>query len=328
MIIDTIAEIAQGYEGSPEMAELLVRGSINAGADIIKFQLVYADELCVKEYEFYNFFKSLEMDFEIWRKLVNQVHEAGKKIYFDVYGIKSLNLAKKLNADGIKISTADFHNEKLILKALANFAEVLISIGGIPIEDIDKLLSKSYCNNKITLMYGFQAEPTDISDNNLRRIFSLRERYKNIKIGFMDHTIGNSENAFYIPLIAIGMGVTCIEKHITLDYELKIEDHISGLSIDRFKKFIDLVKIAKEAMGSAELALSLKEKNYANKSSKILISSVNLNKGHIITDKDIVMKRYSMNISELWYRDKSDIIGKKLSVNLNKNKPFLRGNIL
>jgi sialic acid synthase SpsE len=258
------------------------------------------------------------------------VHSKNKKIYFDVYGDKSLNIAKKLNADGVKISTTDFHNDKLVSKAIENFENILLSMGGIEFEDIDKFIKKTNSKylKKITLMYGFQAEPTNINDNNLLRITSLRERYRGVKVGFMDHTLGCSDNAFYIPLISLGMGVTCIEKHITLDYELQIEDHISGLSIDRFKKFIDIINSSIRSLGTSKLTLTLKEKQYFDKSSKILVSSKNLRKGHIVNENDIEMKRYSINISEFWYRKKRDLIGKKLSVNLVKNEPFLRDSVL
>ena len=60
MRTEIIAEIAQGYEGNPKLAELLVKGAIVANADSIKLQLVFADELCVPTYPYYDLFKSLE----------------------------------------------------------------------------------------------------------------------------------------------------------------------------------------------------------------------------------------------------------------------------
>ena len=81
MKTEIIAEIAQGYEGNPKLAELLVKGAIVAKADAVKIQLVFADELCVPTYPHYDLFKSLEMDEEVWIRLENSVHEAGKNLF-------------------------------------------------------------------------------------------------------------------------------------------------------------------------------------------------------------------------------------------------------
>ena len=54
--INIIAEIAQGFEGNKKLADLLLSGSINSGADIVKFQLIYAHELCIKEYKYFDFY--------------------------------------------------------------------------------------------------------------------------------------------------------------------------------------------------------------------------------------------------------------------------------
>ena len=84
-MIEIIAEIAQGYEGSPELAELLTRGAIDADADAIKFQMVVNDELCTPDYVHYDLFKSLQMENKVWLEIVDQIHKAGKKVYFDIF---------------------------------------------------------------------------------------------------------------------------------------------------------------------------------------------------------------------------------------------------
>src|SRR3989344_5652503 len=141
--IEIIAEAAQGYEGDPKLTSLLTTGAIESQAYAVKFQLVYADELSTPDYHFYPAFKQLEMPKEIWENVVNQIHEAGKKVYFDVYGEKGLELAKDLRADGIKLSTTEFYNKDLVQKALqVGFKKVLISLGGIPIEDIKHFIAR------------------------------------------------------------------------------------------------------------------------------------------------------------------------------------------
>jgi len=325
MSVEIIAEIAQGYEGNPKLAELLVKGAIAADADSIKIQLIFADELCVPAYPYYDLFKSLEMDDEIWTGLVQRIHKAGKRIYFDVYGDRSLTLARSLEADGVKISTTDFYNLPLRKKAFTDFDTVFVSTGGVPIEDIDELMSRHNLPEKLTLMHGFQAEPTATIDNNLLRIATLRSHYPNLGVGFMDHSLGSGAEAFYLPLVALGAGVSCIEKHITLDYSLQIEDYISALSIDRFGEFVKIIRAMEPALGSSEMLLTKKEIEYKNRAGKVVVASRDLPIGARITESDIAMKRVSTTPSENYYRQVATVIGNTLLAPVAKDCPFERG---
>lgn len=325
MKTEIIAEIAQGYEGNPKLAELLVKGALVAGADSVKLQLVYADELCVPSYPYHALFASLEMPDAVWEKLVARVHEAGKRIYFDVYGQHSLATARKLGADGVKISTTDFHNLPLLKQAFAQFDTVFVSVGGVPVEYIDDMINTISVREKLTLMYGFQAEPTQTEDNNLARIKTLSTRYDGIGIGFMDHSLGSSPEAFHLPLLALGTGITCIEKHITLDYSLQIEDYISALSVDRFGEFVKVVRALESAFGSSELTLTAKEAEYGKRAGKVLVASRDLSAGHLIAEGDIVMKRVSTTPTEKHFRRVVAIVGKTLTSALGMDCPFEEG---
>ena len=79
MPVEIIAEVAQGYEGNQKLAELLTLGAVRSGADAVKFQLVLADELAVPTYEYYDLFKSLEMEFSVWEHVVELIRAEQKK---------------------------------------------------------------------------------------------------------------------------------------------------------------------------------------------------------------------------------------------------------
>jgi len=325
MSIEIIAEIAQGYEGNPKLAELLVKGALVAEADAVKIQIIFADELCVPDYPYYGLFKSLEMEKSVWQRLVSQVKAAKKKIYFDVYGDRSINLAKELEVDGVKISTTDFYNFPLLKQVFANFDNVYVSTGGVPKEDIDDMMNMCDLPINLVLMHGFQDEPTKIVDNNLARITTLRKRYPGVGIGFMDHSLGSEEEAFNLPLVALGMGVSCIEKHITLDYSLQIEDYISALSVDRFEEFVRMIRLMEPSLGSSELTLTSKEIDYKNRAGKVVVAIRNLKKGERITEDDIAMKRVSTSPSDEYYQQVAPLVGKFISRALEKDEPFNRG---
>lgn len=322
MNTEIIAEIAQGFEGNSKLAELLVKGALVGNADAVKIQLVFADELAVPSYPYYDLFKSLEMDMATWSKLSDMVRAKNKKLYFDVYGEKSLQWAKELGADGVKISTTDFYNTTLLKKAFQTFQRVFLSVGGVPVEDLDEVMNTIVDKNKVMLMHGFQSEPTEAQDNNLRRITTLKARYPGIKIGFMDHALGTSDEAFYLPLVALGLGVDAIEKHISLDAALEVEDFISALSVDRFKKFTAMVRSIEPALGSPELVLTEKEIAYKKRAGKVVVAKRDVQKGTLLTEEDLSFKRVSTEGSENYYKRIALVVGKNLQQNIGKDKPF------
>lgn len=327
MRAEIIAEIAQGYEGNPFLASILVKGAVAANADSIKMQLIYADELAVPDYPYYEFFKSLEMEESVWVGLIELAHSMGKKFYFDIYGSYSLDLARKLKCDGIKISTTDFYNVSLREAAFNKFDDVFVSIGGVSLQDIDELLSTSNLPRNLTLLYGFQAEPTDIVDNNLNRIARIKKKYPDIKIGFMDHTDGSSKFSSLVPILSLGMGICAIEKHISLDLKLKIEDYVSALSVDRFAEFVTLIRAIEPALGDDTFNLTDKEIKYKNTAGKIVVAKNSIKINEKLTTENVCMKRVDVNAIEGQISNMIEVLGRTSEIDLEVNQPIYRHKI-
>ena len=327
--MEIIAEIAQGYEGNEKLTNLLTKGAIASNADAVKFQLVYADELATPDYKYYKLFQDLEMDKSIWIDVCNQIHSSNKKVYFDVFGLSSLDMAKDLGADGIKLSTTEFYNNALFESAIAKFDNIYLSVGGIPAEDIDQKLSVLSLEqvNKICLMYGFQAEPTPLDQNNLKKLSIFKNRYSAFRIGFMDHSEGALEDSFHLPLVAMGTGINSIEKHITLDRELEIEDYISGITPREFVKFVDLIRRLEPVMGMDSLELTKLEKEYRDKATKSVIALDDLKKGDTLTINKVALKRSSKPINEQSILEIEEVLGKSLKRDIRTHSPVTKGDI-
>ena len=82
--LNFIAEIAQGFEGNFEQSKLLIKAAAKAGADAVKFQLVYADELSTADYQHYQLFKELEMEEAQWKSLKDYASSQGIQLIVDV----------------------------------------------------------------------------------------------------------------------------------------------------------------------------------------------------------------------------------------------------
>ena len=322
MSVQILAEIAQGYEGNPFLAQLLVKGAVSAGANAVKMQLIIADELCVSYYPYYELFSSLSMPINIWADLIDYTHSYGCQFYVDIYGQQSAELALKLGVDGVKVSTTDFYNKELIVFSLKSFKHVLLSMGGIPFDDISDLLSNINYRDRLTLLHGFQAEPTNISDNHMNRIHILRTFFPDIEFGFMDHSDGSNDESPLLPILALGTGISLIEKHISLDYLLEIEDYVSSLSIDKFAKFVSAVRSVEPALGISSLELTPIEKEYGLKAGKVAVASKALCKGTCLVASDILMKRVSTTPIPDSFRKQSDVLGRVLCCDVDIEQPI------
>ena len=318
-----IAEIAQGYEGNEKLVELYVRAASAAGADAIKFQVFYADELALPDYKYYQLFKSLELPFEIWGKAVNESHQRGMEFYSDIFGTDSLTKLEDIGVDGYKVHTTDINNIRLLKLISGTRKKVFLSTGGCQLEEIKRALDiLERCN--VTLMYGFQAEPTELEDNNLKRIGSLKTLY-NKPVGFQDHSAVDSELAFYIPFVALGAGVEVIEKHLPLSRAAQIEDYISALTPEEFGKWVLLIRKAYGSLGKEEWELTDKEFQYRGKVRRAVCAVRDIVKGELLSDDNLTLKRTDSKnvIYEL-----SEVAGRKASNNIKENSVIDKGDLL
>jgi N,N'-diacetyllegionaminate synthase len=109
-----VAEIAQGYEGKPDLAMQLLEAAAAAGADAVKYQLIYGDEISTPGYQYYDLFKSLEMTDSVWEGLVQEAKKRKVELYLDIFGEKGLAKAERWGVDGVKIHSTDMLNMNLM----------------------------------------------------------------------------------------------------------------------------------------------------------------------------------------------------------------------
>ena len=273
--IKVVAEAAQGFEGRPRQAELLVRAAAAAGADFIKLQLVYADELAAPGYQYFDLFRTLEMPDQAWHDVAAEARRLGIALAFDVYGPRSLALAVALDAAAMKIHSTDFFNATLVDAVIATGRDVWFSIGGITLDEVREFLAAHPTRrpDQLTLLYGFQAEPTAIGDNHLQRLATLRATFPGLGLGFMDHAEGTADEAGWLGVLALPFGVRLIEKHVTIGRALNLEDAISALDPVDFAAYVRRIRAAEQALGDAGMAGSDAERRYRGRALKAVVAA-------------------------------------------------------
>ena len=173
-------------------------------------------------------------------------------------------------------------------------------------------------------MYGLQAEPTKISDNNLLKLKLLMQKLKEFKFGFMDHSHGGKSESLYLSLLTLGQGVSLIEKHFTLDRKLEIEDYISGITRKNLEKFVGLVRYYEMALGKEKLSLTKAEIDYSYKALKVVVAEKNISQDRKIENSDVSLKRTKKRYNNNQYKRLEDVVGKISRKSIKKNELILK----
>jgi sialic acid synthase SpsE len=303
MKIQIVAELAQGFEGDPRQARLLLYAAAAAGADAAKYQLVYADELATPDYKYYDLFRSLEMPDQIWADLAAYAIEQKIELQLDVFGSRSLGLAEEIGVKTVKLHGTDISNVALLDEvAQSAIHRVFLGAGGAHLSEIEEAVSKLRMKSVVVLL-GFQGYPTPTDTNQISRVRFLVDhlstRMENIEIGFADHATPESPLKYALSAAALGAGAAVIEKHLTLSKTMKLEDYESALNPDEFKDFAELMRECYSALGKVELrdtfGMSENETNYRKTIRRHVVSSREISTGTVLSPADLVLKRTASN---------------------------------
>lgn len=293
-----IAEIAQGFEGNFEQSKLLIKAAAKAGADAVKFQLVYADELATVDYQYYTLFKELEMEEVQWKLLRDYADSLKTQLIVDVFGEKSLATAGNIGIETVKVHGTDVTNLGL-LEAISSSSieKVILGVGGAYWSEIEQAI-KVLKNKHLILLCGFQSYPTKTEDNHILRMNVIKEKasaiHHNFQMGFADHP-GEEQFASTISLVALGAGAEVIEKHLTLGKVMEMEDFESALNPDEFKAFIAQLKTAEKALGNfnveEDFGMSEAEETYRKNVRRDVVALREIQQGEKLNAQNLTLKR-------------------------------------
>jgi len=324
--IEVIAELAQGFEGRPEQARLLMKAAAAAGADAAKFQLVYADELATPDYKHYELFRSLEMPDEVWKKLATYAVELGIQLQVDIFGPRSLELAERIGVAAVKLHGTDIANIGLLNQvASSSVQKVLLGAGGAYLSELQQAISILSAKDVVVFL-GFQGYPTPDDANQITRVSLLVERlanaHPNVTIGFADHAALESPLRYALAAMAMGAGATVLEKHLTLGKIMKLEDHESALNPDEFLEFTQTIRGCAQALGVAidceDFGMSESERGYRKMIRRHVVASRNLEAGVVVSPSDLTLKRTS---AEQVITDLSLVYQKTIKRGVQMNAP-------
>jgi sialic acid synthase SpsE len=319
-----IAEAGINHQGSLSRALKMVDVAKSCGVDAIKFQTFNADEFIADKKITYSYFskgkkiresmyamfKRHELKEDDWRIIKNRCKKAKITFLSTAQNYTDLKLLLRLNMRAIKVGSDDFTNTPLIQKYSKHKLPLILSCGMSNMLEIRRTL-KIIKKNKIILMLCTSQYPAPAKDLNLQRLKVLQKEFKNIIIGYSDHTIGNEA-----AIIAVALGARCFEKHFTLDHDDEGPDHHFSADPSQLKSWCKSIKNTMKIIGDGTVRPSNKELKMLKLARRSVFTSFDIKKGDKINEKNVTFKRPGNGISPSnFYKIKNKIVKKNISKN-------------
>jgi N,N'-diacetyllegionaminate synthase len=322
-----IAEVGPNHNGSLERAmeyvDLLSRMKVNA----VKFQLadpykVYSKDAFKAEYQkrYDDSDNPLKMSikYQLSRedhvKLAKKCAEKDLEYLCTAFDLESLIfLNEELNISRFKIASGEIFSVDL-LNYISNFDKpVLLSTGMAKIDQIKNTIDYLNQNSRknITLLHCISSYPAELSAVNMNYMLTLNKTL-GIQVGFCVHTIGGISS-----IVAVAMGASVVEKHVTIDKNLPGPDHQASATIEEFAELVKSIRLVETIKGSHEKDFSVQELDVHKTALKSIVSNVDLNPGHVITENDLCFKRPGTGVSPMKIHF---LLGKKVRNRVEKDR--------
>jgi len=324
-----IAEAGVNHNGDVNLAKRLIDAAAEAGADAVKFQTFHAENVVTSTADKAEYQKSTtsadETQYEMLKKLelpdgsFGDLSDYAKKhglIFFSTpFDEESVDLLDQIGVPAYKIPSGEITNCPLLKKIAKKRKPVILSTGMSTLGEVEEAfnyLKKNGAGN-IILLHCTTSYPAPPHSVNLRAMKTLQCVFS-VPVGYSDHTEGIT-----IPIAAVALGASVIEKHFTLDRTLPGPDHLASLEPSDFSKMVSSIRNLEIAFGNGSKIINDEERRNSFFMRRSLHACRNLTKGEVLSEENIQILRPNDGIGA-WFYDV--VIGKKMKTPLNKDDPI------
>ncbi len=324
-----IAEAGVNHNGSLSTAKKMIDAAVRAGADAVKFQTFDADKLVSKYAPKAQYQKKATSKFESqlvmieklqlnaasFRELANYCR--GENIVFlsSAFDLESIDLLDELGLEIFKIPSGEITNLPFLRKIGRLKKRVILSTGMANMEEIANalsvLLAAGTRKADITVLHCNTEYPTPIEDVNLRAMLTIRDAF-GVDIGYSDHTPG-----IEVPIAAVALGATIIEKHFTLDKNMEGPDHKASLEPDELKAMVAAIRNIEKALGNGTKRPSASELKNRQITRKSIVAARDIKNAETFTEENITTKRPAGGISPMQW---DSVLGKAAREDFEKDQ--------
>lgn len=316
MAVYIIAEAGVNHNGSFDLACRLVDAAKEAGVDCIKFQTFKSENLVSRtaqkaEYQKattgdssqQDMLKKLELSFSDFVRL--KAYCEKKKICFlsTPFDFDSINFLNSIEMPFWKVPSGEVTNLPYLLALAKTGKPVVMSTGMCTLQEIREAIEvlRENGTKEIKLLHCNTEYPTPFEDVNLKAMETMRDEF-HLEVGYSDHTKG-----IEVPIAAVALGATIIEKHFTLDRNMEGPDHKASLEPQELVEMVRSIRNIEKALGNGEKVPSTSEQKNITVARKSIVAKTKIKTGEVFTEKNITVKRPGTGISPMkWF----EVLGK------------------
>ncbi len=324
-----IAEAGVNHNGNIETAKKLIDVAAEAGVDYVKFQTFKTENIVTKSatkasYQVentknnlsqYEMLKKLELSEAEHRELI--AYSKIKNIQFlsTAFDLESMVFLRELGITVAKIPSGEITNYPYLKKISELFETVILSTGMATMQEIKDavavLIKNGVKKSNLTVLHCNTEYPTPMKDVNLKAMLHIRKEL-GVEVGYSDHTMG-----IEVPIAAVALGATVIEKHFTTDRNLPGPDHKASLEPNELKAMVKAIRnIEKAVSGSGIKTPSASEIKNISAARKSIIANKDIKKGEIFTEQNLTVKRPGNGISPMRWEE---VVGCKAVKDFSKD---------
>ena len=244
-----VAELGTGHDGDRTSALRLIDAAEEAGADCIKVQVVFADEILHPlagrvslpggDIPLYTRFKELERPPEFYREIKDHAESLGIGFLATPFGPASAAIVRDLGVRAVKIASPELGHLPLLREVASYRVPVILSTGVSTLADIERAVGIT--GDRSVLLHCVTRYPAREEEYNLNVLPPLATLF-GAPVGVSDHSL----DPVLVPTAAVALGACLVEKHFTLAREgLGLDDPIALVPQD-FARMVASVREAED----------------------------------------------------------------------------------
>ena len=253
-----VLDLANNHQGSVEHGLKIIRecGKVARKHNIravMKFQFrqydtfIHPDHVENSDNKHIPRFISTQLTREKWQRLFDAVKNEGMLTMCTPFDNESVPIISDMNFDFIKVASCSAKDWPLLEEIAKASKPVIASTGGLTLDDIDNMVSFfSHRGVQLALMHCVSIYPIPTEDFHLNHIDTLKDRYKDLTIGWSTH---EDQNEVAPVQIAVAKGAKIFERHV--GYETKdIKLNLYSSTPQQLDKWFEAYKYAVDLCGS------------------------------------------------------------------------------
>jgi pseudaminic acid synthase len=327
-LVFIVAEISANHLQKKEHAFKLIEEAKAAEVDAVKFQTYTPDTMTLdadNEYfkikgtiwkgkTLHDLYKEAYTPWEWFPELKDKTSDEGLIFFSTPFDKSSVDLLEELDVPAYKIASFEINDIPLLKYVASKKKPVMFSTGVANMEDIETALStlREERNEDIALLKCTSAYPAPLKEVNLRTIPDMRKKF-DVVVGLSDHSSGIT-----VPIAAVSLGASIIEKHFTLDRKMGGPDSSFSLEPKELRDMVKAIRGTEEALGEVSYDLTEKAKEH-----RIFMRSIfaakDIAEGESFTEQNIRIVRPGNGLHPRHY---SELLDKKAKKSIKKGSPI------